>query len=146
MQVQPGKQPICFAAMYMWQSQVENIHYFASVKKWVNCANQVFGASPASCASTSAIRCQYEQLCPWKSFDLRALHRLRTRYSGHTVKFGKIQRLVSPVLQQLQTQIKHQQWDGSLVKTEATLKQNRWAKHTHWVPDRCNTDRQKVGK
>jgi len=84
-------------------------------QKWVNSANQVLGASPASCASTSAIRCLYEQLCLWKSFDLRALRRIRTRYSRRAVKVGKIQRLVSLVLHRLQTRVKHQQWDGSLI-------------------------------
>ena len=84
-------------------------------QKWLNSANQVLRASPASCTSTSAIRCLYEQLCPWKSLDLGVLHRLRTQYSRHTVKLGKIQRLVSPVLQQLRTHVIHQQWEGSLV-------------------------------
>jgi len=71
----------------MWQSRVENVHYSTSVKNELT-VSFLSWASPTLCASVSAIRYLYEQLCPWKSFDPRALHRIRTQYSRHTVKFG----------------------------------------------------------
>ena len=50
-------------------------------------------ASPASCASISPICCYYKQLCPCKSFDLRALliiimHAVQG-YRRHMVKLAR---------------------------------------------------------